>query len=298
MSYIPNLSTGQSIFALETTFQSTPGTQDPTYNPRILDGVELHQFFTTQAHYIGKYIEGIIVNTNGITFPQGWYFVLDPYLYYSSGTTYNGSPYLTWNINGSDVLPRFQSHYINGNEGAGASNGSYRGLRFLDCSTSSQTVKLIARGAGWASMGNVYFDNKQTSSASTANHRSNITIYAIDATTYQNPTVRTLDASEKASSITLNKFWVNTTSTTTSATYNAPTPTQAGDWFGLMQLNPSTGAITITSPSTSQTLVSSVRGQSTTTLSSDQGMRTSFKWVWSGIRWVEVPISQNEFVKI
>ncbi len=87
MSYIPNLSTGQSIFALETTFQSTPGTQDPTYNPRILDGVELHQFFTTQAHYIGKYIEGIIVNTNGITFPQGWYFVLDPYLYYSSGTT-------------------------------------------------------------------------------------------------------------------------------------------------------------------------------------------------------------------
>jgi hypothetical protein len=147
-------------------------------------------------------------------------------------------------------------------------------------------------------MGNVYFDNKQTSSASTANHRSNITIYAIDATTYQNPTVRTLDASEKSSTIALNKFWVNTTTTTTSATYNTPAPTQAGDWFGFMQLNPSTGAITITSPSTGQTLVSNVRGYSTTTLGSDQGMRTSFKWVWSGIRWVEVPISQNEFIKI
>lgn len=302
MSYIPNLSTSQSVFALETTFQSVPGTQDPTYNPRILDGVELHQFFTTQSHYIGRYVEGITADANGITFPQGWYFVLDPYMYYSSGTTYVATPYLTWNINGVDVLPRFQSHYLA--DQPGGSNASYRGLRFLDCSASSQTVKLIARGAGWASMGNVYFDNKQSSTAPTANHRSNIMVYAINATTYQNPTVRTLGASELQGAWAtgntipqegLNKFWVNTIART--GTVTAPTPTQAGDWFGFMQLNnDSTSAITIVG--NGQTLVSGVVGNSGSTINADMGGRNTWKWVWTGIRWVEVPISQNEFVKI
>lgn len=295
MSYIPTQSTSQSVFALETGFDSVIGTIDATYNPRIIDGSQLHHFFTRQSHYVGKYVNGITTSTSGITFPQGWYFVLDPSMYYSSGTTQQYTQYLTWNINGVDVLPRFQSHYLT-DQPAG-SNASYRGLRFLDCSASSQTVKIIARGAGWASMGNCYFDNQQGTTNTSGRHKSNIMVYAINATTYQNPTVRTLDASEVqgawASGNTipqegLNKFWVNTIART--GTITAPTPTQAGDWFGFMQLNNDSSSL-ITIVGNGQTLVSNVAGNQTNT------NNNTWKWVWTGIRWVEVPISQDEFIK-
>ncbi len=82
MSHIPIQSTNQSIFAIETGFDSVLGVQDPVYNPRILDGLEVHQFFTRQVHYAGKYIEGVSVSTNGISLPVGYYFLLDPYMYY------------------------------------------------------------------------------------------------------------------------------------------------------------------------------------------------------------------------
>lgn len=305
MSHIPIQSTNQSVFAIETGFNSVAGVQDPTYNPRILDGVELHQFFTRQQHYAGKYIEGVSVSNAGISLPAGYYFVLDPYMYYSSGTTYVATPYLTWNIDGVDTIPRFQSHYMT--DQPSGSNASYRGLLFVDCSSSSKTVKIIARGAGWSTMGNVYFDNQQTTAVITTRHKSHIDIYAINATTYANPVVRTLDASEKITSWgtaqqmppeALNKFWVNTVSWT--QTFYAPIPTQAGDWFGFMQMdNSTTAAITITSPPTSQTLVSAVVGSSGTAgANRAMGGQNSWKWVWSGIRWVEVPISNDGYVKI
>jgi hypothetical protein len=293
MSHIPIQSTNQSIFAIETGFDSVLGVQDPVYNPRILAGLEVHQFFTRQVHYVGKYIEGVSVSTNGISLPVGYYFLLDPYMYYSSGTTYNATPYFTWNIDGVDTIPRFQSHYMS--DQPTGSNASYRGLRFVDCSTSSKTLKIVARGAGWASMGNVYFDNQQTTAAATATHKSHIDIYAIDASTYQNPTVTVLDASNSTGSwgsaqqmpeSTLNKFWVNTVSFT--QTFYAPIPTQAGDWFGFMQMdNSTTQAITITSPPSSQTLVSSVTGSHGAAGNArDMGARVAWKWVWSGIRWL------------
>lgn len=305
MSYIPTQSTNQSYFCLETGFDSVAGVQDAVYNPRILNGLEVHQFFTRQIHFVGKYIEGISTSIDGIVLPQGYYFLLDPYMYYSSGTTYVATPYFTWNINGVDTIPRFQSHYVS--DQPTGSNASYRGLLFVDCSSSSKTVKIIARGAGWASMGNVYFDNQQTTTALTTTHKSHIDIYAINATTYANPIVRTLDASETISSWggaqqmpteALNKFFVNTTVVT--QTYFAPIPTQIGDWFGFIQrADSATASITITSPQTSQTLASAVRtAYGAAGGTREMGHQSAFKWVWSGCKWVSVPVSSDGYVKI
>ena len=304
MSHIPIQSTNQSIFTLETGFDSVAGVQDPTYNPRILDGVEVHQFFTRQVHFVGKYIEGVSTSVDGLVLPQGYYFLLDPYMYYSGGSTYVRTPYFTWNIDGVDTVPRFQSHYLS--DQPTGSNASYRGLRFVDCSASSKTLKIVARGAGWASMGNVYFDNQQTTTALTTSHKSHIDIYAIEVASYVNPVVSTLDATNSIASWggaqqmpaeTLNKFWVNTTALT--QTFYAPIPSQVGDWFGFFQLNNSTtAAITITSPPTSQTLISSVVGSTgAANNNKDMGGRVAWKWVWTGKRWVEVPVSNEGYVK-
>jgi hypothetical protein len=311
MSHIPINSFNMSLFSLDTGFDSVAGTIDPTYNPRILSGSELHQFFTRQIHISGKYIDGITVDTNGIVLPQGYMYVLDPYLYYSSGTTWRNGPYFIWDVDGVDQdHPRWSSHYaaVELSYASPDENNKrgYRGLKYLDCSLSSKTLKIKALGP-WSAMGNVYFDNQQTNAVITSTHKSHILIHAIPSVDVVNQTVRQLDTawttidgfSQTVDAVllgtvtqipnsALNKYLIFNRLQTTS--YTTPTSPQTGDWLGvILTNNNATYTMTLSCATPTQTLLSAVDGLE---------QQTCFMWTWTGIRWVEIPFSSQGLVKL
>ena len=312
MSYIPHSTLNMSQFSLDTTFESTQGNQDTIYNPLIIDGLEVHKFFTTQTHMNGKYIEGITVDSNGIVFPQGYSYILDPFFYYSSGTTWRHAPHFIWVIDGVDqAWPKFASQYASDviPSSPDLPNGrGYRGLKYLDCSLSSKTVKIRAVGP-WSAMGNVYWDNQQTSAAQLNNNKSHILIHAIPSADIVNQTPRTLLTSPTTNlgaagaysddcfftgtvsqlpSQALNKYWVFNLSTT--ITYLTPLNPQVGDWFRIMVVrNNSTNLVSVSCSNPVQSLVSGVAGTH---------QSTCFGFKWTGARWVEIPFTDNEIVKL
>ncbi len=309
MSYIPHSTLNMSQFSLDTGFDSVPGTQDPTYNPLIVDGLEVHQFFTTQTHMNGKYIEGITVDSNGIVFPQGYSYILDPFFYYSSGTTWRHSPHFIWVIDGVDqAWPKFASQYASDQNSMVAPNDSnngrgYRGLKYLDCSLSSKTVKIRAVGP-WSAMGSVYWDNQQTNASLLNNNKSHILIHAIPSADIANQTPRVLDSTQVltngwyqnadciwASAVSqlpadaLNKYVICTaTAASTSYIYYTPSNPSVGDWLGfIITSNSSSTTFTVNVLSPLQNLVlSGVAGTHT---------NTCFGFKWTGARWVEVPFT-------
>lgn len=301
-----------SQFSLDTGFDSVPGTQDLTYNPRILDGLEVHQFFTRQVHINGKYIEGITVDENGIVLPQGYSYVLDPYFYYSSGSTWRHNPHFIWVVDGVDQsFPRFASQYASDISPTApdiANGRGYRGLKYIDCSLSSKTVKIRAVGT-WDLMGNVYWDNQQTNATLTASHKSHILIDAIPSADIVNQTPRTLDATQtlingwyqsvdcifpntvsQLPADALNKYIVATRTVSGAYTYYTPLNPQVGDWLGFMVTSaPSGSTFTLSCQSPAQTLMAGVSGANS---------NTAFMFIWSGARWVEIPFTDHEFVKL
>ena len=307
MSYIPHSTLNMSQFSLDTTFASVPGTQDPTYNPLIVDGLEVHQFFTTQTHMNGKYIDGITVDSNGIVFPQGYSYILDPFFYYSSGTTWRHSPHFIWVIDGVDqAWPKFASQYASDQNSMVAPNDSnngrgYRGLKYLDCSLSSKTVKIRAVGP-WSAMGSVYWDNQQTNASLLNNNKSHILIHAIPSADIVNQTPRVLDSTQvltngwyqsadcifpstvsQLPADALNKYIVATRAVAGSYTYYTPLNPQVGDWLGFIATaNLATSLFSLTCQSPSQSLVSGLAGTHP---------QTCFGFRWTGARWVEVPFS-------
>lgn len=313
MAHIPIPTLNMSQFSLDTGFDSTPGVQDPVYNPRILDGVELHQFFTRQVHLNGRNIEGITVDTNGIVFPQGYSYILDPMMYYSSGTTWYHSPHFRWIIDGVEQEnPKFASHYASDTIGTnlGEANGrGYRGLIYLDCSLASKTVKIVARSSFWNDMGNVYFDNQQTNAVITSTHKSHILCYAIPSADISNPTVRQLDTTwqvingwnQTADAIlptnvsqlpadALNKYIVFARDVAGTWTYSTPLNPQVGDWLGVMITNATTNSFfVLTCQSPAQTLVASSIGR---------GLETCYMFVWTGNLWKRIPFSEKGLVKL
>lgn len=314
MSHIPHSTLNMSQFSLDTGFDSVPGTQDPTYNPLITEGLEVHQFFTRQTHMNGRYIDGITADSNGIVLPQGYSYVLDPYFYYSSGTTYRHGPHFIWVVDGVDQsFPKFASHYGSDQPvvSPDSPNGrGYRGLKYLNCSLSSKTVKIRAVGP-WSAMGNVYWDNQQTNATLLSTHKSHILIYAIPSADIVNQTPRTLDATQtdvggwlqsvdcifpstvsQLPSAALNRYIVCTRAVAGSYTYTAPilAERQKGDWMGFIVTSTTTGAnFTLNSANPNQTLVTSVASNAT---------NTAFMFVWTGSRWVETPFTDHEFVKL
>jgi len=320
MSYIPTQTLNMSLFSLETSFDSVPGTQDPTYNPLIVDGLEIHGFLDRQTHISGKYIEGITVDPTGIYLPQGYSYILDPYIYYSSGTTYQPSPYFSWIIDGvEDTTLKFASHYAT-DVGVSAPNTAtgrgYRGLKYIDCSSASKVIKLKAQGV-WSSMGNVYFDNQQTNAVLTSTHKSHILVYAIPSADITTPSITSLDMSftslGTSGSYSTNAFFLGATlqtiqlptealnkyciynppSTPTPANdtnYRTPTNPSVGDFIGLMIARgavSTTAAVSCVSPA--QTLLTATSASNT---------NTCYMWQWTGIRWVEIPFSTFGLVKI
>lgn len=313
MSYIPHTTLNMSQFSLDTGFDSVPGTQDPTYNPRILDGVEVHKFFTRQVHLNGKYIEGITVDENGIVLPQGYSYVLDPYFYYSSGSAWKHAPHFIWVVDGVDqAFPRFASQYAGdvtpSTTGDVANGRGYRGLKYIDCSLTSKTVKVRAVGP-WDFMGNVYWDNQQTNATLTAAHKSHILCYAIPSADIVNETPRTLDATQSTingwlqssecifptnvsqlPADALNKYIVCTRTVSGAYTYYTPLNPNVGDWLGFVVTSaPSACTFTLSCQSPAQTLASAVSGATS---------NTAFMFVWTGARWVETPFTDHEFVKL
>lgn len=301
-----------SQFSLDTGFDSVAGTIDPTYNPRILDGLELHQFFTRQVHLNGKYIDGITVDSNGIVLPQGYSYILDPMMYYSSGSTWLHSPHFVWVVDGTELeAPRFASHYASDTSTTAPDVGNgrgYRGLIYLDCSSAPKTVKLIARGI-WANMGNVYFDNQQTNAAITSTHKSHILCYAIPSSAIDNPTVRELDTTwqlingwnqtvdcilpaglSQLPADALNKYIVFARDVAGTWTYYTPLNPQVGDWLGVMVTNATTASgFVLSCQSPVQTLVASTTGR--------YG-ETAFMFVWTGNFWKRIPFHEKGYVKL
>jgi hypothetical protein len=307
MSYIPIETLNMSLFSLDTGFNSTPGTQDPIFNPLIVEGLEVHSFFTAQTQMNGKYIDNITIDNNGIVLPQGYSYILDPYFYYSSGTAWKHAPHFIWVVDGVDqAFPRFSSQYAGDNipstTGDIANGRGYRGLKYIDCSLASKTVKIRAVGP-WNLMGNVYWDNQQTNTALTSSHKSHILIYAIPSASIENQTPRTLDATQtlingwnqsvdcifpttsaQLPADALNKYIVCTrTTASTSFTYNTPANPVVGDWLGfIVASNSNSTLFTLSCLSPTQTLVSNVSGYS---------QNTCYGFKWTGVRWVEVPFT-------
>lgn len=302
-----------SLFSLDTGFDSTPGSPDATYNPQILDGVELAQFFTRQVHFQGRYISGITVNSDGITLPQGYIFILDPYLLYSFGSAIKYANYFIWNIDGVDIdTPKWASNYATdvGIAAPEVSNGrGYRGLKIIDTTSGSKVVKLKAMGPSWVLMGNVYFDVIGDNTAITGTYKSHILIKAIPSADIIGQTVRELNTTwqtidgfsqtvdavlpagvSQLPNSALNKYIVFARTTAGNWTYYTPTNPQVGDWIGLMVINNNTTSnVTLTCQSPNQVLVASLYGQLQT---------TAFMWKWTGIRWVEIPFSSQGLVKL
>ncbi len=305
MTHIPLSTLNMSQFSLDTGFDSVPGTQDPIYNPLIVDGLEVHQFFTTQTHMNGRYIENITVSTDGIVFPQGYSYILDPFFYYSSGTTYRHAPHFIWVVDGVDQeFPKFASHYVADTipTSPDLPNGrSYRGLKYLDCSLSSKTLKIRAVGP-WSAMGNVYWDNQQTNAALTSSHKSHILIHAIPSVSITNPTPRVLDATQtninswlqsadcifpstvsQLPSDALNKYIICTRAVAGTYTYNTPLNPNVGDWLGFVVTSSlATATFSLTCATPSQTLTSAIIGNS---------QNTCYGFLWTGARWVEIPFT-------
>lgn len=320
MSHFPQNGVSSSLLSLDTTFVATPGSPDPVYNPIITDGVFVHEFFTTQTHFTGRMIDGISVDANGIILPSGYHFVVDPFLYYSSGTTWLHSPHFIWQIDGVDqTYPRFASHYASDNNlqiAPDSNNGrAYSGIIYVDCSLASKTLKLKAVGP-WDSMGTVYFDTQQTNATLTTPHKSHILIHAIAAENAVNPTVRQLaftpttpvnggtDGSYTAdvyfpgagSALTLpveamNKYLVFNGAST--AVYQMPplASRTIGDWLGLIQAKGGGSGlqVSIQSSNPTQTLVSGLSASSAS---------NGYMWTWTGARWLEIPFSSQGVVKI
>lgn len=312
MSHIPIPTLNMSQFSLDTGFDSVAGTIDPIYNPRILDGLELHQFFTRQTHLNGKYVDGITVDSNGIVLPQGYSYILDPMIYYSSGSTWLHSPHFVWIVDGVELAaPRFASHYASDTITTAPDVGNgrgYRGLIYLDCSVASKTVKLIARGI-WANMGNVYFDNQQTNAAITSTHKSHILCYAIPSAAIDNPTVRELDTTwqlingwnqtvdcilptnvSQLPADALNKYIVFARDVAGTWTYYTPLNPQVGDWLGVIVTNATTtSGFVLTCQSPVQTLVASTTGIYS---------ETTFMFIWTGNLWKQIPFHEKGHVKL
>lgn len=303
MSYIPTQTLNMSMFSLDTGFDSVAGSPDATYNPQILENVELAKFFTRQVHYQGKYIEGIVVDANGITLPQGYIFVLDPYLFYSGGTNQTYANYFIWNIDGVDSdVPKWASNYATdvGISAPEVANGrGYRGYKIVDTTSGAKVIKLKAMGNSWSLMGTVYFDVEATSTAIPSTHKSHILIKAIPSADITNPVIRELNtatecvfpaSTSQLDSSALNKYIVFTRTTAGAWTYYTPLNPQVGDWIGLMIVNSnSTSTITLTCQSPAQTLVSAKYGSL---------QSTCYMWIWTGIRWVEIPFSSQGLVKL
>lgn len=305
MSFIPTETLNMSQFSLDTGFDSVAGSPDPTYNPQILDGVELGKFFTRQVHHQGKYIEGITVDANGITLPQGYIFVLDPYLFYSGGVGARYANYFIWNIDNVDQdVPKWASNYASDlatlpNSEATTGRG-YRGYKIVDTTLGAKVIKLIAKGPSWQAIAPVYFDVSATSSLTiVGNHKSHILIRAIPSADVVGQTVRELVIANDTYNLAgvsqvpdtaLNKYLLFNRTTAGTWTYWLPANPQVGDWVGLFVVNNNTtSTCTITSPPTSQTLVSAKYGQLQT---------SAYMWQWTGVRWVEIPFSSQGLVKL
>lgn len=320
MSHLPPIGPSSSLMSLDTTFVSTPGSPDPIYNPTIVDGLYVHSLFTTQTHFTGRVIEGISVDSDGIVLPSGYHFVLDPFLYYSSGTTWLHSPHFVWEIDGVEqTYPKFASHYASDNNlqtTPDSNNGrAYSGIIYVDCSLSSKTLKLKAVGP-WASMGTVYFDTQQTNATLTTSNRSHILIHVLANDNVINPTVRELvitpttpvnggtDGSYTAdvyfagagTALTLpiealNKYFVYNGLQT--AVYQMPAlaSRNVGDWLGLIQAKGAGSglSVTIQSSNPTQTLVSALVASSPS---------NGLMWVWTGAKWAEIPFSTQGLVKL
>jgi hypothetical protein len=311
MSFIPTETLNMSQFSLDTGFDSVAGSPDPTYNPRILDGVELGQFFTRQVHHQGRYIDGITVDVNGITLPQGYIFILDPYLMYAGGTVLKYTNHFIWNIDGVDIdVPKWASNYahdLNAITGETINGRGYRGYKIVDTTSGAKVVKLIAKGEAWAAMGDVYFDVIGNNTAITGTHKSHILIRAIPSADVVGQTVRELNttwqsidgfsqtadavllgATSQLPASALNKYLIFNRAQTSS--YFTPTNPQVGDWIGLMVVNNlATYTMTLTHSTPNQQLIASVYGTLQT---------TAFMWIWTGIRWVEIPFSSQGLVKL
>lgn len=305
MSFIPTETLNMSQFSLDTGFDSVAGSPNPTYNPQILDGVELAQFFTRQVHHQGRYIDGITVDANGITLPQGYIFVLDPYLFYSGGVGARYANYFIWNIDGVDIdTPKWASNYASDlatlpNSEATTGRG-YRGYKIVDTTSGAKVVKLIAKGPSWAAIAPVYFDVSATATLTIAgNHKSHILIRAIPSADIVGQTVRQLVVGTDTYSLAgvsqipdtqLNKYMLFERTTAGTWTYYTPVNPQVGDWIGLLVVNNNTtSTCTLTCQSPVQTLVSAKYGQLQT---------SAYMFQWTGVRWVEIPFSSQGLVKL
>lgn len=319
MSHLPTIGPSSSLMSLDTAFVSMPGVPDPVYNPIIVDGLYVHSFFTTQTHFAGRTIEGITVDSDGIVLPSGYHFLLDPLLYYSSGSTWLHSPHFIWEINGVEqTTPKFGSHYASDNNlqtAPDSNNGrGYSGIIYVDCSLASKTLKLKAVGP-WVNMGNVYFDTQQTNATLTTSNRSHILIHAFANANIINPTVRELIITPTTSvnggvdgsyttdvyfagsgtALTLpvealNKYFIFNGAT--SATYQMPAleSRNVGDWIGLIQAKSGSSIfVTIQSSNPTQILVSSLTASSPS---------NGLMWMWTGSRWSEIPFSTKGVVKL
>jgi hypothetical protein len=322
MSHVPVSSLSSTQFYLDTGFTPTPGTQDLTYNPKLVDGLFLHQLFGNIKYLHGPHLPtSITVSSDGIVLPAGYHYVLEPYMAYSSGSTWLNSPHFLWQIDGVDQsFPKFASHYATDSSAVLATNGetangrSYRGLLYVDCSLASKSIKLKAVG-NWAGMGDVYLDNQQTSTALAAPSRSSILITAINSANVVNPTVRTLDITTGITQINggadgsyntdcyfpgsnltlpvecLNRYFITTGST--SVTYTLPDISlrTVGDWFGWIYNKVGGSGVTndISSTSPTQTLISGIN-------STQPNHAIMFQW--TGAKWVNIPFSSRGLVKI
>ena len=314
MSFIPTDTLNMSLFSLDTGFDSTPGIYDPVYNPRIVEGTEIAKFFTRQVHFNGRYVDGIVVDANGITLPQGYVYILDPILFYSGGGTSNTRVmnHFRYEIEGIDIAnPKWASHYATDvvvSNGETIASRGYKGFKYIDCSLTSKNVKIKAWG-DWAGLGNVYFDVEHNNTSITVTHKSHILIHAIPSDDLTNQTVRTLDASQtlingwlqsvdcifpstvsQLPADALNKYVVCTRTVAGSYTYYTPLNPTKGDWIGfIMTGNVATANFTLTCQSPAQTLVAAGTGTQ---------METCFMWQWTGSRWVQIPFSSQGLVKL
>lgn len=301
MSFIPTETLNMSQFSLDTGFDSVAGSPDPTYNPQILDGIELGKFFTRQVHHQGKYIEGITVDANGITLPQGYIFVLDPYMFYSGGVGARFNNHFVWNIDGVDIdVPKWASHYASDQAVTGGNGRGYRGYKIVDTTSGAKVVKLIAKGTEWLDGAPYYFDVSATATLSiVGTHKSHILIRAIPSADIVGQTVRELVVGTDTYSLAgisqipdtqLNKYMLFERTTAGTWTYYTPINPQVGDWIGLLVVNNNTtSTCTLTCQSPVQTLVSAKYGQLQT---------SAYMFQWTGVRWVEIPFSSQGLVKL
>lgn len=322
MSHIPVSSLSSTQFHIDTGFTPTPGVQDNTYNPKLVDGLFLHQLFGNINHLHGPQLPtSITVDSNGILLPAGYHYVLEPYLAYSSGSTWLNTPHFLWQVDGVDQdFPKWASHYATDSaavlttSGETANGRGYRGLLYVDCSLASKSVKLKAVG-NWSGMGDVYFDNQQTTTALATPSRSSILITAINANNVVNPTIRTLDITTGITQINggvdgsynqdcyfpgttlslpvecLNRYFITTGATSVIYTLPDVSLRTPGDWFGYIYNKPGGSGVTndISSTSPTQTLISGVNSTV-----------VSHAWMfeWTGARWISIPFSSKGYVKI